>query len=357
MDNNRFDSLTKEVAEAASRRSLLKGVAAGAAGAALALVGVAQGDDLTTEARKRKKRQEKRHTERTNERNKKENRREHKREKAEPECDKDAACPQPSDPCKKRVCQGGRCVTEIRGDGANCGTDQVCSGGQCVATCGGTEICTGELVCEGGACVCPGGGTTCSGTCVQTDTDVNNCGECGRTCSGGDICSNGLACQAATCLPVTGFEDDVSLAEDGGLTATTTGLANQAAIILADIPAGTTFGDLASMQSDFDFTLGHCGAGQPRFVVRLQNGRCPYAAFPPATCNTDGAQGSTGELINNEEPFVWNDNLCGGSGNLTNLYSEVLALYENEPVARIELVVDTSSGENTVTLSPCVTVA
>jgi hypothetical protein len=335
VDNDRFDGIAKAVAGAASRRSMLRGAAVGATGAILALIGVARSDDWAAEAQPtgrgggRKGGQGKGGGGRNG--GKGNGGKKH-------QCFTIHDCPNSDNPCKKFVCQGGKCRKENRKNGLDCG--------------GGPN-----RVCQNGTCVCQSGSKRCSGTCVVTDTDANNCGECERACPSGQVCSNGLACQAASCLPVTGFEDDVTLAANGGLTATTTGSANQAAIILADIPAGTTFGDLASMKSDFDFSLGKCGAGQPRFVVRLQNGRCPYAAFPPALCNTEGAQGSTGELINNEEPFVWNDNLCGGSGNLTNLYSEVFALYENEPVAKIELVVDTSSGENTVTLSPCVTVA
>jgi hypothetical protein len=121
------------------------------------------------------------------------------------------------------------------------------------------------------------------------------------------------------------------------------------------VPAGTTFGELDSLESDFEFATGTCAAGSPRFVVFLENGRCPYAAFPPGGDCSDG-EGSTGNLIGNNEPFVWNDDLCGGSGLGTNTYDEVLALYADEEIDRIVLVVDESaSTEVTVTLDPCIT--
>jgi hypothetical protein len=84
------------------------------------------------------------------------------------------------------------------------------------------------------------------------------------------------------------------------------------------------------------------------------NGRCPYVAFPPGGDCADG-QGNTGELVENETPFVWNDNLCGGS-NATDRYSEVFALHANTLVDRIELVVDGSGPEQRVTVNPCVIV-
>jgi hypothetical protein len=197
--------------------------------------------------------------------------------------------------------------------------------------------------------------TACGDTCVNLQTDEANCGQCGRACGANEVCNNGLACQAATCLPVTDTTGDVSLAANGDLTATTEGAAAGGNIIIA-VPNGTTFGELATIESTFDFTTGTCAAGSPRFVVFLENGRCPYAAFPPGGDCADG-EGSTGDLTLNNDPFVWNDDLCGGSGLGTNTYDAVLALYQNDEVARIEVVVDESGGEQTVTLDPCVTVA
>jgi hypothetical protein len=210
-----------------------------------------------------------------------------------------------------------------------------------------------------GACTtsppsCSPSQTNCNGVCVDLTSDEANCGACGRACAAGDVCNNGLACQPATCLPVTGTAGNVSLADNGQLTATTEQAAEFGNLIMA-VPDGTTFGKLATIESGFDFATGTCAAGSPRFVVFLDNGRCPYAAFPPGGDCEDG-QGSTGDLTQNNDPFVWNDDLCGGSGLGTNTYDEVLALYQNEPVDRIVVVVDGSGGEQTVTLDPCVTV-
>lgn len=155
-----------------------------------------------------------------------------------------------------------------------------------------------------------------------------------------------------TCLPVTRTQGDVSTA-NGAYTATTTGSRDFGNLVI-DVPDGTTFADLETLESDFDFSLGKCGVGSPRFVVFLENGRCPYAQFPPELCNTEGAEGETGNLIGNNTAFVWNDDLCGGNA-ANNTYDEVLTAYSTEEIDRIILVTDTSSGEATVTLDPCVT--
>ncbi|MGZ5393823.1 MAG: hypothetical protein ACXWD3_18875, partial [Mycobacterium sp.] len=132
---------------------MVTGVAAGAAGAVLALIGGAQGDDRTAEARKRAQKKEKRDTERTRERHEEEKKREQKREKRAPECDKDVACPQPSNPCKKPTCKGGKCDSENRQDGTDCGGGSTCVNGKCEAApaeCQTSADCIGALA---GACV------------------------------------------------------------------------------------------------------------------------------------------------------------------------------------------------------------
>lgn len=157
------------------------------------------------------------------------------------------------------------------------------------------------------------------------------------------------------CLPVTDTLGNAEPASGGGFQLTTEGTLGSGNLVF-DVPEGTTFGELSSLQSTFDFAEGTCAAGSPRFVVFLENGRCPYAAFPPGGDCADG-EGSTGELVGNDTPFVWNDNLCGGTGNTTSTYTQVLGFYEDEPIDRIELVVDESGGETDVTVDPCITVA
>lgn len=230
--------------------------------------------------------------------------------------------------------------------------------------CAGAQFNAGTVFCQTKTCNgairnddCPGvpASDVC---CADLQTDPDNCGQCGRECDPGEVCSNGLTCQDPTCLPVTRTSGDVELAADGGLTFNAdapNGIFGAARI---EVPAGTTFGDLVSMRSDFQYQGGtDCGAGSPRFVVFLQNGRCPYGVFPPATCGTPNASGNTGELIGNTTAFEWLDDLCGGSGNSS--WAPILALYQNTLIDRIALVVDDSQfdGGETVTLNPCVTIS
>lgn len=165
--------------------------------------------------------------------------------------------------------------------------------------------------------------------------------------------TEGACAPVDTCLPVTGTEGNVTFA-NGAYTATTTGSSNYGNLVF-EVPGGTTFADIASLESAFTFTEGGCGAGSPRFVVFLENGHCPYAQFPPDLCDTED-QGDTGNLVGNPTEWVWNDELCGGNV-ANNTYAEVLAAYGGDDVAQIVLVTDTSSGEATVTLDPCITLA
>jgi hypothetical protein len=160
------------------------------------------------------------------------------------------------------------------------------------------------------------------------------------------------------CLPVTGTEGDVE-ATDDGFTLTTEGDAAHGNLVF-DVPDGTTFAELESIVADYDFaTTDTCGGGAPRFVVFLENGNCPYAQFPDNEDCEDG-QGTTGNLIGNNDNFVWIDDLCGGNSPVTT-YDEVLADYGDEPIESIILVVDESPQpgvtEKTVTVDVCITVA
>jgi hypothetical protein len=50
-----------------------------------------------------------------------------------------------------------------------------------------TETCDGSCqpLCDGGPCVCAGSELACDGTCVDVNTDPDNCGHCGTVCPGG----------------------------------------------------------------------------------------------------------------------------------------------------------------------------
>lgn len=272
-------------------------------------------------------------------------------------------CPSP----KPRGGRGGR--HRKRRSGRSLGCDKCCqrrfitkANGKNICYCVPIgEICTDTRECCDGRClngVCALGGCTppqtlCgNNTCVNLQSDPKNCGSCGRACPAGEVCNIGLACQASTCFPLTATTGDVSAAANGAVTATTQGASNFGNLVFGTIPAGTTFAQLATMTSDFSFSFGTCGAS-PRFVVELDNGRCPYALFSTGAC---AVQGNTGNLIGNDTPGLWNDDQCGGDPN-NDTYSEVLAAYGASVVTRISLIVDESPAgtEQAVTLDPCIT--
>jgi hypothetical protein len=106
------------------------------------------------------------------------------------------------------VCQSGACVamctngfTSCGSGGGCCCTLSVCSG-QCVNTqsdnnncgvCG--KACGAGNSCQNGSC-CTTGQTNCGGTCTNLLTDTNNCNACGNVCPAGHTCVNGSCCGA-----------------------------------------------------------------------------------------------------------------------------------------------------------------
>jgi len=92
--------------------------------------------------------------------------------------------------CQSSACVGGFCT------GVCTPGDVSCSGAQpeqCSSTGAwqnmGAACAQPTPDCNQGSCACLG--TMCSGTCVDTLTDGNNCGGCGHSCQGG-TCSGGL---------------------------------------------------------------------------------------------------------------------------------------------------------------------
>jgi hypothetical protein len=84
------------------------------------------------------------------------------------------------------ACDGsGNCVAKTA-DGGSCTNGQLCQNGNC-ATSGSTGIC------------CPVNYVSCSGSCVNVQSDANNCGGCGSSCQNGLVCSAGqCGCGSST---------------------------------------------------------------------------------------------------------------------------------------------------------------
>jgi len=89
-----------------------------------------------------------------------------------------------------RVCvnNGGTnsCV-DLNSDRNNCGeAGNVCNDG---------ETCVGGMCRCGGAAPCGSGQSCCAGSCISTDTDALNCGGCGVSCG-----ANAPNCEAGACI-------------------------------------------------------------------------------------------------------------------------------------------------------------
>jgi hypothetical protein len=100
------------------------------------------------------------------------------------------------------MCTNGECQLTCGGGTTKCGTTCVDTNtdenncGDCGKTC-----VTGQN-CVAGVCdlVCGGGTTKCSGTCVQLNVDPNNCGSCGNSCGPTADCESG-ACVPKCTVP------------------------------------------------------------------------------------------------------------------------------------------------------------
>ena len=114
-------------------------------------------------------------------------------------------------PLGTSLCSGA-CV-DSRVDSNNCGG--------CGITCAGGEVCNGSGVCE---VSCQAGLTNCSGTCTDTNVDPNNCGGC--DVGGANTCGTGVVCVAGAC--------DVELFPFVGHTFTPCGATGPTGPVLAD---------------------------------------------------------------------------------------------------------------------------
>lgn len=61
------------------------------------------------------------------------------------------------------------------------------------------DVCSGGMTCQKGQCACPPGLILCGDTCVDEQTDNENCGACGVDCSAG-VSADAGACTAGRCL-------------------------------------------------------------------------------------------------------------------------------------------------------------
>ncbi|MBL8684203.1 MAG: hypothetical protein JNK05_33825 [Myxococcales bacterium] len=133
------------------------------------------------------------------------------------------------------ACAAGACAYTCRAGFGDCDRnaangcestlDTPMNCGRCGNVCGGTSpLCDATR----GSCVatCPAGTQRCGGSCVNVQSDVNNCGVCGRACAfanAGATCNVGM-CQITTCNP--GFSNCNGFSADGCETNTNTSTNN-----------------------------------------------------------------------------------------------------------------------------------
>lgn len=96
------------------------------------------------------------------------------------------------------------CV-DLQSDRDNCGCcDKRCYGGR---------------ICKSGSCQCDASSTECGGECVNVATDSRHCGRCGSQCKGGTVCS-ASSCKCPSYKPDTCNGNCTNLASDSRNCAT-----------------------------------------------------------------------------------------------------------------------------------------
>jgi hypothetical protein len=118
-----------------------------------------------------------------------------------------------------------------------------------------------------------------------------------------------------------------------------------------EIPAGTTFGDLDELSTDYLFTQGTCMAGSPRFQVRVQDpddgdvfNIFVYIGPPPAytPCPTPDYV-NTGDLLEGVNPLDTSQDPDGGA--FYDPYATAVLAYGEYEVLGVSLVVDPGYGQ------------
>jgi stigma-specific protein Stig1 len=202
----------------------------------------------------------------------------------------------------------------------------------------------------------------CGGKCTKVKTSTKNCGDCQRQCSSGEICSHGLTCQDAACLAVTATEGNVTLASNGGLTLHSDLATEEFGAFDFEVPDGTTFADLSSIQTDFAFADGSsCGANSPRFTMSFKSiSNCFLSVqIKPGLCGAANSSGASGEMVGDDTPFDWtsfgSNKFC--PQNISS-YTQALATFGSQEIDELFVVLDSSNSQpQTVTLKPCVKVS
>src|SRR5829696_1564408 len=162
MDGSHFDTLTRSLCTAGSRRRAVGGLLTGVFG----VLGWQGQDDAAAHDLKAKCKK--------------------KSGEAKKKCLKKA---------KKHAAQHAAELPPV-----TCGAGTKICNGQCIPSascCGG---CPAGTICRDSFCVlCASGETPCGNACVNRAIDPANCGRCGRTCPSGECLNGACTCGVAAC--------------------------------------------------------------------------------------------------------------------------------------------------------------
>lgn len=217
---------------------------------------------------------------------------------------------------------GGTTTTGDASTGTSCASPKTTCSGSCVDTatdvsnCGACgKACVAGQVCSSGTCAlaCAGGATKCDTACVDTKVDPNNCGACGTKCGAGEVCSNGQ-CGLTCASPLTkcGASADAGVTQafcantqndnDNCGACGTKCTGNKRCLAGACVDSCTTGADCGSGAAAC--TAGKCAVPADCSEIKLQN---PSARSGQYTIDPDG----NGALA----PFTaWCDMVTDGGG-------------------------------------------
>ncbi len=121
--------------------------------------------------------------------------------------------------------------------------------------------------------------------------------------------------------------------------------------VTVPVPTGLTFGQITNLAAEYNVTDDDCGAGSPRFQVKV-GGKNVFIAFGPPATLTGCAKNtwlSTGNLTQAQKAECRVDTSQFAGGTQCSSWAEAVALLGSQAVEGVSLVVDSSWNSPTQT--------